>query len=252
MKLVLVLAGLSVIGLLFAMLSTSTVNEAGFDQYEEALRLGKQKTDPQSLKKAITLLKDLPGGVLDQCKVDEMVRDLESDLFYLEKELEDRTAKPEYERIIGYFNQHPSELGYLDRELRRFRSNYPGSGYVDLLEERLQASRANSSQGDARWETTMAFLREALKSEDYAGAFKTLRKLEQDPTVARTHSSALRTNRAAFERGLKEYFARMKATALSLHEAGETDRARQIYQRIYDIGEEPYSGQAKRLLDSLR
>ena len=251
-KVVLVLAALSAVGLLLVMLNTTTVNEDGFIQYDEALKLSRQTSNPQSLKRAIALFKDLPGGVLDQREVDKLLRKAESDLFYLEKEIQDSSAKPEYQRITDYFSKHPDQLDYLERELRQFRSKYPGSGYTVLLEEKLQEVRANGAAGQERWAAAMAFLRDALKSENYAGAFKLIRELEQDPVMARAYGGALSTNRAAFERGLKDYYARMKAKALSLHEAGEVDRARQIYQGLYDIGEEPYSGQAKRLLESLR
>ena len=249
-----ILAVISLLALILVKMGTTIPNEEGHRTYREAkelIQIGTENGDARKLAKGISMLENLPEGIVLQRDREFQIEEAKGKLLELEGAAEQDKARAEYNRIIDYWESHPDDVGYLRRQTLFFRDAYPDSVLIKDLERRLGRAEAGGDEGLARWEKAQGDLRLSLRGKDFKAAFAKLAELEADPKIGTTRSGDLSTYRRTFERAFKTHFATEKARALQAFQAGDIGRAKAIYKGIVDVGQEPFASQAKGLLEKL-
>ena len=251
-KAALILAALGILALILVWLGRSIPNEEPIGRYRDAVSmLDDEAASARSIEQAIQILENLPPGTVQERDLVHMIETAKGRLFNLVGPVMNQEAQDEFTRIMQYYKSHSEDIGYLQGQVRYFREHYPETGQLVQLEETLEEVLAGGPEGKKKWSEAQQFLRHALKNADFRGAFDALTKLDGDAIMVRAHGPRIATYRNTFERAFKRHFEDMKARALSAHEAGDTERARRIYAQLANVGLEPYSSQAKTLLNSL-
>jgi len=250
-KVALILACLGVAALILIWLGKSVPNAEGRQQFTQAQELLK-KDNVTAIKQALALLDNLPPGTVKELRLDEIKDQAKGRLFELEQARSDRASAVEFQRILEYHLSHPEDAGYLRSQIPIFRSQYPDSPHLSDLEQRLQAAAAGGAGKIAAWEAAEDALRGFIADEDFKKAFAVLGQLEADDHHSRSRGPRIATYRAALERRFEKHFTKMKQRALDLHQKGQIDQARAIYENLAAVQCEPYSSQAKLLAAKLQ
>ncbi len=239
-------------GLVIWALSSADYGDADEKEFYEAVHLG-ENGDEKSLAAAVDRLSKIPENKKFGSKlVKDVIFDMKADLTRLRADQLKREADQFYSETMNHFRAHPEEDGYLRIRTKNFVEKWPTDPRREELERLLEVAELGGPEKEAEWRNAEAAIRQALQRQDFRQAFAEHAKVAADPKLSKVFAPKLAKYRSTLEAEFAAFYDRRSAAALDAKAKGDAAGAIRIFTELAEVGCEPKSSEARRLLEKLK